>query len=165
VGVVRPADHTVPAQQAAREADHLMWRLWMRAWQLGVVDLPGRAGDQMADLAGSLDVLGVWVHAGDAKGDAAVEDLVSQVLERTGVEGPNKPIHLTVRPGEADPERAGRVMSAVRAATIGACEQGVPVQQCWVAPGIAGPGAPDAMLDADRRALPVAEALGQDRPR
>lgn len=165
VGVVRPLDHTVPAQQAAREQDHLMWRLWLRAWQHGVVDLPGRAGDHMADLADSLDVLGVWVRAADAPSTAAVEDLVLRVLERTSEEGPRKPVHLTVRPGVADPERAGDMMTTVRTAAITARDEGVAVEHCWVAPAIAGPGAPDGLLDGDRCALPMAEVLFQDRPR
>lgn len=165
VGVVRPVDHTVPAQQAAREQDHFMWRLWLRAWQYGVVDLPGRAGDHLADLAGSLDVLGVWVQAGESRGSAAVEDLVLRVLERTSEEGPHKPIHLTVRPGVADPDGAGDVVTAARSAVIAARDEGVAVQHCWLAPGIAGPGAPDGLLDRDRCALPVAEVLFQDRPR
>lgn len=165
VGVVRPVDHTVPAAEAARELDHLMWRLWWRAWHHGVVDLPGIAGNELADLAGSLDVLGLWVNAAETSGPTAAGDLVLEVLERAGEEGPRRPVHLTVRSGQTEPDRCAEVMQAVAQAAHEAVEQGVSLSQCWVAPGIAGPGAPDALLDAGRRPLPVAEVLFQDRPR
>jgi len=165
VGVVRPADHTVPAQQAARESDHLMWRLWLQAWRHGVLALPGRGGDHVDDLEGSLDVLGLWVHGGDAPTPTAAEDLIMAVLERAGEQGPERPIDLTLRPGHPDPERSGEIAGAAHRAIDAAADHGVAVTRRWLAPGIAAPGAPDGLLDAQRRPSPIAEALGQDRPR
>ncbi len=165
VGVVQPADQTVAALEAARELDHLMWRLWWRAWNHGVVDLPGVAGNELADLAGSLDILGLWVSAADAAGSTAARDSVLKVLERASEEGPRRPVHLTVRSGQADPDRSAEMMQAIDAAAHEAVDQGVALTQCWVAPGIAGPGAPDAVLDPGRHPLAVAEVLFQDRPR
>lgn len=165
VGVVRPRDHTVPAQQEARERDHLMWRLWLQAWRLGVLALPGRGGDEIDDLAGSLDVFGVFVNGADAAGTAEAEDLTMTVLERSAEQGPDRPLHVTVRPGHPDPDRCAEVMSAVDTALSAAVDEGVEVTQRWLAPGIAAAGAPDGLLDAERRPSAIAEVLGQERPR
>ena len=165
VGIVRPADHTVPAQQEARERDHLMWRLWLQAWRLGVLALPGRGGDEIDDLAGSLDVFGVFVNGADAASAVEAEDLIMTVLERSGDQGPDRPVHITVRPGHPDLERCAEITAGMQTAVTSATEQGIDVTQRWVAPGIAAAGAPDGLLDTERRPTAIAEALGQDRPR
>lgn len=165
VGTVRPRDHTVPALEEAREQDHLMWGLWLQAWRTGVVELPGRSGAELDDLAGSLDVMGLWINAADASSANEVEDLVMTVLERGGEQGPQRPLHLSVRPGQPDPDRAADTMNVVATAIRRARRDGVGVERAWLAPGIAGPGAPDGLLDPGRQPNPVAEILAQDRPR
>jgi beta-glucosidase len=59
VGPVHAADATVPARQQARLADELLWGTWVAALRDGVVRVPGLAEEEVADLAGSADLIGV----------------------------------------------------------------------------------------------------------
>ena len=61
VKTVRPADQTVQAAEAARRQEHLRWNLWLDALHDGTISIPGRADRELADLAGSCDVLGIVV--------------------------------------------------------------------------------------------------------
>lgn len=86
--VAIPRDDVVAAE-AARRDDHLRWHTWLRALRDGTITIPGRADRELADLAGSCDVLGI------ASSDAA--DL-EQVLHRTADQGPDRPLAVTFRP-------------------------------------------------------------------
>ncbi len=67
--IVRPVDQTIPAEHAAKRLDQIRWRLWLQGLRDGVVSIPGRADNEIADLAGSCDVLGITVrHERDALG-------------------------------------------------------------------------------------------------
>lgn len=53
-----PIDDSVPAEQNARDIDHLMWGVWMQADREGVIELPGRAPEVVPDLRESSDLIG-----------------------------------------------------------------------------------------------------------
>lgn len=87
VEVVRAVDQTVQAAAAARRIDQLRWRLWFRALHDGIVTIPGRADREVADLAGSCDVVGIVVrHPADALG----------LLHRTAEMAPERPLAVTL---------------------------------------------------------------------
>lgn len=87
VEVVRPVDQTVQAAAAARRMDQLRWRLWFRALHDGIVSIPGRADREVADLAGSCDVVGIVVrHEADVLG----------LLLRTADMSPERPLAVTL---------------------------------------------------------------------
>ena len=65
----------------------------MRALRDGTITIPGRADRELADLAGSCDVLGI------ATSDA--HDL-EPLLHRTADMGPDRPLAVTFRPTGAD---------------------------------------------------------------
>jgi len=97
VEVVRAADETVQAAEAARRMDQLRWRVWLQGLRDGTVSIPGRADREVPDLAGSCDVVGIVVrHERDVLG----------LLHRAAEESPDRPLAVTYRlPTGADDAR------------------------------------------------------------
>ena len=158
VHLVRAADDTPAAQDAARREDALRWDLWFRALRDGVVAVPGRLERPVQDLAGSVDVLGISTVADlgdDARpDDGALErwsDRVADILHRTAERGPDRPIAVTLRPGREDGDECRAVVEAFGRAVVSSRNGGLRVSSVWAAPVIAGPGAPDAAFDRDRQ--------------
>ena len=59
VGPVHAADQTVPAQRQAHLADEVLWGSWVSGLRDGILRVPGLAEEEVADLAGSGDVIGI----------------------------------------------------------------------------------------------------------
>ncbi len=95
--IVRPVDQTIPAEHAAKRMDQIRFRLWLQGLRDGVVSIPGRADREVADLAGSCDVLGFIVrHERDTLG----------LLHRAAEEGIDRPLAVTfLLPTGADAAR------------------------------------------------------------
>lgn len=165
LGIVRAVDDTVPARQAARHADALRWTLWLRGLRDGRSAVPGRMAREVADLAGSLDVLGISIIADLDPDQPAGDDVVGGWEERTGSvirraaeEGPARPMAVTVRPARTDVDERLRVLDAFGRAAHHAIDDGVDLTSIWASPVIAGPGGPDALVDRDRQPTPCADA-------
>jgi hypothetical protein len=94
----------VEAGEWARRDDHLRWRTWLRGLRDGTITIPGRADRELADLAGSCDVLGI------ATSDAP--DLEA-LLHRTADQGPDRPLSVTFRPAGADLDARAEVVHEV----------------------------------------------------
>jgi hypothetical protein len=104
VAVVRPADDTPPAREAARRFDQLRWGLWFQGFADGVVRIPGRADRELPDLAGSADVLGLALRAD-----------VETCLYRAAEYGLDRPLALTYKPtGDTDAQRSSNVTAMWR---------------------------------------------------
>jgi hypothetical protein len=97
VEIVRPVDQTIPAEHAAKRLDQIRWRLWLQGLRDGTVSIPGRADIEVADLAGSCDVLGITVrHERDALG----------LLHRAAEMGLDRPMAVTMLlPAGTDADR------------------------------------------------------------
>ena len=95
--IVRPVDQTIPAEHAAKRLDQIRWRLWLQGLADGIISIPGRADKEIADLAGSCDVLGLIVrHERDTLG----------LLHRAAEQGPDRPVAVTfLLPAGADADR------------------------------------------------------------
>jgi beta-glucosidase len=63
-----PADDSVPAESNTRDIDALMWGVWMRADRDGVLALPGRAVEEVADLRECCDLVGFSYYSAHAVG-------------------------------------------------------------------------------------------------
>jgi beta-glucosidase len=63
-----PVDDSVPAEQNTRDIDALMWGVWMRADRDGVIDLPGRGVEEVADLRECCDLVGFSYYNASAVG-------------------------------------------------------------------------------------------------
>ncbi len=61
-------DDSVPAEHNTRDIDELMWRVWMRADRDGVLALPGRAVETVADLRECCDLVGFSYYSAHAVG-------------------------------------------------------------------------------------------------
>jgi beta-glucosidase len=59
VGPVHAADATVTARQQTRLVDAVLWGSWVAGLRDGILRIPGRADEEVADLAGSGDLLGI----------------------------------------------------------------------------------------------------------
>lgn len=104
VAVVRPADDTAEAVQAANRIDQLRWGVWLDGLREGTFTVPGRAERELADLAGACDVVGL-----------AIRDDAETVLYRAAEQGPERPLAVTFRPlGDTDAERSRSVQSMWR---------------------------------------------------
>jgi beta-glucosidase len=61
-----PVDDSVPAEHNTRTVDELMWQVWMRADREGVLALPGRAPEPVADLREACDLVGFSYYSAQA---------------------------------------------------------------------------------------------------
>ena len=124
VEVVRPADQTVQAAEAARRFDQIRWRLWLDGLRTGNISIPGRADRELDDLAGACDVVGIIVrHEHDVLG----------LLHRTAEQAPERPLAVTfLLPTGADAGRESAVERYV-AGTIEAAS-GLPLSAMSVSP-------------------------------
>jgi Glycosyl hydrolase family 1 len=110
VAVVRPADETIPAEEAARREDHLRWRTWFQALQDGAITIPGRADRELADLAGACDIVGLAL-----RGD--VETVLYRAAELAGEISHGVPLAMTFRTTVgSDAQRAETVSAMWRSA-------------------------------------------------
>ncbi|MCU1366222.1 MAG: Beta-glucosidase [Ilumatobacteraceae bacterium] len=124
--IVRPVDQTIPAEHNAKRLDQIRFRLWFQALRDGTASIPGRADREVADLAGSFDVLGVMVrHENDTLG------LLHRAVDEVELTG--KPLTVTYAlPTGRDADRELAVErfghQIVEAAT------GLPLETAFVTP-------------------------------
>ena len=140
VKTVRPDDQTIQAAEAARRQDHLRWQLWLDGLHDGTISIPGRADRELADLAGSCDVLGIIV--------ADVDESLGAVL-RTAEMGPDRPLAITlITPKGKD---ADRVTVVERFETAcGEAAEGAPLQAMALSPTFDIDGHDDGIITRDR---------------
>jgi hypothetical protein len=140
VKTVRPVDQTVQAAEASRREDHLRWQLWLQALHDGTISIPGRADRELADLAGSCDVLGVVV--------ADVDESLGAVL-RTAEMGPDRPLAITlITPPGRDADRVNVVQRFETA--CGEAAEGAPLQAMALSPIFDIDGHDDGIITRDR---------------
>ncbi len=140
VKTIKPADQTLPAAEEARRQDHLRWRLWLQGLDDGKISIPGRADRELADLAGSCDVLGIVV--------ADVDESLGAVL-RTAEMGPDRPLAITLltSPGKD----ANRVTVVQRFETAcGEAAEGAPLRAMALSPTFDIDGHDDGIITRDR---------------
>lgn len=116
-----PRDDVVAAEAAKRD-DHLRWHTWLRALRDGTITIPGRADRELADLAGSCDVLGIATSDG--------RDL-EPLLHRTADQGPDRPLAVTFRPTGPDVEARAENTDAARS-TLAALTGSLPLKRLTV---------------------------------
>ncbi len=158
LSLVRPSGPGVPAAQAARIQDHLRWTMWLRAWRDGVLSLPNGNEPSIADLGGSLDVLGLCTTTDLGSGvltDHALNqwrERLGDMVRRVADHGPTRPLTLAglqVRWPHAS-ERT-RLVEATVEAIVWARDDGVDIVDVMVDPAV---GERDevrsALVDFDR---------------
>ena len=124
VATVRPADQTVQAAAAARRQDQLRWRLWFQALRDGVVSIPGRADREVADLAGSCDVVGIVVReAADTLGH----------VHRAAEMAPDRPLSVVYGCGSGTDADRERTVERFRTEADEAAE-GAPLRAVGISP-------------------------------
>lgn len=140
VKTVRPADQTIQAAELARREDHLRWHLWLQGLHDGTISIPGRADRELADLAGSCDVLGIVV--------ADVDESLGAVL-RAAEMGPDRPLAITaITPPGRD---ADRVTVVERFETAcGEAAEGAPLDAMALSPTFDIEGHDDGIITRDR---------------
>ncbi len=140
VKTVRPVDQTIPAAEEARRQDHLRWALWLQGLHDGTISIPGRADRDLADLAGSCDVIGITV--------ADVDESLSAVL-RAAEMGPDRPLAITlITPKGKDADRVTAVQRFELA--CGEAAEGAPLLTNAVSPTFDIDGHDDGIITVDR---------------
>ena len=140
VKTVRAVDQTIQAAEEARRQEHLRWDVWLQGLYDGTISIPGRADRELADLAGSCDVLGIIV--------ADVDESLGAVL-RTAEMGPDRPLAITlITPKGKD---ADRVTVVERFETAcGEAAEGAPLQAMALSPTFDIDGHDDGIITRDR---------------
>jgi len=140
VKTVRPVDQTIPAAEEARRQDQLRWALWLQGLHDGTISIPGRADRDLADLAGSCDVIGIVV--------ADVDESLAAVL-RAAEMGPDRPLAITlITPKGKDADRVTAVQRFELA--CGEAAEGAPLQAIAVSPTFDIDGHDDGIITVDR---------------
>jgi Glycosyl hydrolase family 1 len=164
----RPSDESVEAAQAARLREFLRWNLWMRSLRDGHFVLPGRFDRQIADLGGSLDVVGITT-AIDIPGSISDEALsrwrerLGTIIRRVGEEGPERPLMLSPRTAHRHAGERLAITEASAAAIVDAQRDHVPVRSVIVEPGIDShdDGRGGGLIGRDRGVLATTELWTQ----
>jgi hypothetical protein len=140
--IVRPANESPEAAQAATRLDQIRFRLWFRALLDGIVTIPGRADREVADLAGAYDELGLLVrHERDTLG------LLHRAAEMADVGV--KPMSVTLlAPSGADADRELVIERYLSEATEAA--SGLPLRTALVSPTFDLAGDERGIISRDR---------------
>jgi len=177
-----PVDDSAPAEHNTRDIDALMWGVWMRADRDGVIDLPGRAPEEVADLRECCDLVGFSYYNASAVGrdrrfspyprDARVGPLgyapwsegLGLVLRRLHDELPGRPL-LICEHGVGTDDDTWRcdVLRESLGFVEEAIDDGVDVRGFFFWTGVDnyewtfGYDVPFGLFDRDRQARPSAE--------
>jgi hypothetical protein len=140
--IVRPVDQTIPAEHNAKRLDQIRFRLWLQGLRDGTASIPGRADREVADLAGSFDVLGLTVrHEHDTLGLA---HRAAEQIELTG-----KPMAITLMlPSGRDVDRESSVERFIEQAVEASA--GLPLDSISVNPAFDMPGDERGIITNDR---------------
>jgi beta-glucosidase len=177
-----PVDDSVPAEQNTRDIDALMWGVWMRADRDGVIDLPGRGVEEVADLRECCDLVGFSYYNASAVGrdrrfspyprDARVGPLgyapwsegLGIVLRRLHDELPGRPLLICEHGvGTDDDTWRSDVLRESRGFVEEAIDDGVDVRGFFFWTGVDnyewtfGYDVPFGLFDRDRQGRPSAE--------
>ena len=138
--VVRPADQTIQAAEAARRQDQIRWGLWLEGLRDGVARIPGRADREVPDLDGACDVVGVVIrHEQETMG----------LVHRAAEQAPERPMAMTyLLPAGTDADRETAVERYVRAADDIADEVGLATVA--VSPAFDTDDSPNGIITRDR---------------
>jgi beta-glucosidase len=142
---------------------------WRDTWGIlagvhPVVASLGPADEAFERYDGCLDVLGLvlrpdWERdgtVGDRELDAAMERWGRRL--RDSADAVDAPLVVSqFRPFHDDADTAGEIVGRLVSALDDAIDDGVPLEACFVEPGISAPDAPGGLLDGDRSPTPAAE--------
>jgi hypothetical protein len=122
VAIERPTDDSPEARAAANRRHHLRWSLWLQGFTDGVVRIPGRADRPLADLAGSVDVVGL-----------ALRRDVETCLYRAAEHGLGLPLAVTwAVTGSSDAERSHHATALWR--EVGRASEQLSIDAVWALP-------------------------------
>lgn len=183
-GSVHTTDATVPARRQARLADDVLWGCWVSGLRDGILRIPGLADEEVADLAGSGDLVGITYYgaiavdgAGDFHpypSDARVADSgwapwpegLAVTLQRVADELPGRPVVVAGQGvGTTDDELRADVLRESAEVLAEAVAGGIDVRGWFHRSAIdgyegsAGFSVPWGLFDRDRNAKPSAAAL------
>lgn len=138
VKVIRPKDETIQEAELSRREDQLRWRVWLQGLRDGTISIPGRADRELADFAGSCDIMGVRARSE-----------TETILYRAAEMAPDRPIALTFKPeGKNDVERT-RSVEAMSVELARSAEE-LPMASVTITPFRDAGGATDGIVTVDR---------------
>ncbi|MEZ5219809.1 MAG: hypothetical protein R2715_25260, partial [Ilumatobacteraceae bacterium] len=136
-----------------------------RALRDGVVAIPSRTERRVADLAGSLDVLGIAlgtdIGSESDPTDAALDawrERAGGLLRRVAEQGPTVPMAVIYRARLQDDDDRRHVIEVFGDAVASARADGVPIERVFWEPGLDGVADATGPIDRDRAPKPSAAA-------
>jgi beta-glucosidase len=184
VGPVHAADATIPARQQANLVDRTLWGSWVGGLRDGILRVPGRAEEEVADLAGSGDVVGIAYEGATAvtaeggfapfptdarvaeSGWAPWPEGLAETLRRLADELPGRPVMVGAQGvGTRDDELRADVLRESVAVVDAAIDDGIDVRAWFHRSAVDGYewtygfDVPYGLFDRDRNAKGSVEAL------
>jgi Glycosyl hydrolase family 1 len=138
VRVVRPIDETIQQAELARREDQLRWRVWLQGLRDGTISIPGRADRELADFAGSCDIVGIRAR-----------NETETILYRAAEMKPDRPLALTFKPEGANDIERTRSIEAMRSELARSAEE-LPIVSVTITPFRDAGGATDGIVTRER---------------
>jgi beta-glucosidase len=145
VRMVRPTDESQIAIDLAKREDHIRWKTFLRGIRDGNIVIPGRADRELADLAGSIDLVGITFRSDLGEDQAITDDSLrrwqeraTMLIHRANNESPDRPIvisYRSARRGVSETVSDAEVLTeAFERAVVASVSDGINIQHVFTNP-------------------------------
>jgi hypothetical protein len=145
VRMVRAIDESQIAIDLAKREDHIRWKTFLRGIRDGNIVIPGRADRELADLAGSIDLVGITFRSDLGEDQAITDDSLrrwqeraTMLIHRANNESPDRPIAISYRSARRDISEtvsdAEVLTEAFERAVVASVSDGIDIQHVFTNP-------------------------------
>lgn len=145
VRMVRSIDESQIAIDLAKREDHIRWKTFLRGIRDGNIVIPGRADRELADLAGSIDLVGITFRSDLGEDQAITDDSLrrwqeraTMLIHRANNESPDRPIvisYRSARRGVSETVSDAEVLNeAFERAVVASMSDGIDIQHVFTNP-------------------------------
>ena len=145
VRMVRSIDESQIAIDLAKREDHIRWKTFLRGIRDGNIVIPGRADRELADLAGSIDLVGITFRSDLGEDQAITDDSLrrwqeraTMLIHRANNESPDRPIvisYRSARRGVSETVSDAEVLNeAFERAVVASVSDGIDIQHVFTNP-------------------------------
>ena len=145
VRMVRSIDESQIAIDLAKREDHIRWKTFLRGIRDGNIVIPGRADRELADLAGSIDLVGITFRSDLGEDQAITDDSLrrwqeraTMLIHRANNESPDRPIvisYRSARRGVSEAVSDAEVLNeAFERAVVASVSDGIDIQHVFTNP-------------------------------
>ena len=145
VRMVRSIDESQIAIDLAKREDHIRWKTFLRVIRDGNIVIPGRADRELADLAGSIDLVCITFRSDLGEDQAITDDSLrrwqeraTMLIHRANNESPDRPIvisYRSARRGVSETVSDAEVLNeAFERAVVASVSDGIDIQHVFTNP-------------------------------